>query len=188
MWVHAWSLGRVMQAAVQPSNSAASLIRDTSSTPHLESTMDVPSPATSALSALPISARDLAELLGRVLLSVLFLLSGVGKVGAYSATAAYMASVGLPSSLLPIVIAIEVFGALAIIAGWQTRVVAFLLAAFSLLTAAIFHRNFSDQIQMITFLKNGSIAGGWLLLVAHGAGPLSLDRYLSTRRKRMTLR
>jgi len=175
-----------MQAAAQRCNPAASLIPDTASTHQLESSMDVSSPATSELSAMPISARDLAELLGRVLLSALFFLSGVGKIAAYSGTAAYMASVGLPSSLLPPVIAIEVFGAATIIAGWQTRIVAFLLAGFSLLTAAIFHHNFSDQIQMITFLKNVSIAGGWLLLVAHGAGPLSLDRYLSTRRKRMT--
>jgi len=129
------------------------------------------------------SPRDLAELFGRLLLSALFLLSGVGKLGAYSGTAAYMASVGLPPVLLPIVIATEVLGALAIITGWQTRITALLLAGFSLLTAAIFHRNFGDQIQTIMFLKNISIAGGFLLLVAHGAGPLSLDRRLSTRRK-----
>ena len=138
--------------------------------------------ATSEPGTSAISTKDFAELLGRVLLSALFLLSGVGKLGAYSGTAAYMASVGLPGLLLPFVIATEVLGALAIIAGWKTRIVAFLLAGFSLVTAAIFHHNFSDQIQTIMFLKNVSIAGGWLLLVVHGAGRFSLDRRFSTQR------
>ncbi len=70
-------------------------------------------------------------------------------------------------------------GAIAIILGWQTRVTAFLLAGYSVLTALIFHANFADQIEMIMFLKNVSIAGGFLLLVANGAGPLSLDRRLA---------
>jgi putative oxidoreductase len=104
------------------------------------------------------------------------LLAGIGKLSASSATAAYMTSAGVPRALLPAVIVIELGGALAIILGWKTRVVAALLAGFSVLTALIFHNNFADQIQMIMFLKNVSIAGGFLLLVAHGAGPLSLDR------------
>jgi putative oxidoreductase len=78
--------------------------------------------------------------------------------------------------LLPAVIATEVLGALAIILGWKTRIVAFLLAGFSLLTAIAFHNNLADQTQLIMFFKNLSIAGGFLLLVANGAGPLSLDR------------
>ena len=60
--------------------------------------------------------------------------------------------------------------------GWKTRIVAVLLAGFSLLTAIVFHHNFADQMQMIQFLKDISIAGGLLLLVAKGAGPLSIDR------------
>jgi putative oxidoreductase len=119
---------------------------------------------------------NLTEASGRVLLALLFLLAGVGKLGAYNATAAYMSSVGVPGRLLPAVIATELLGSLAIILGWKTRAVALLLAGFSVITALIFHRNFADQIQMIMFLKNISIAGGFLLLVANGAGPLSLDR------------
>jgi putative oxidoreductase len=122
------------------------------------------------------TVKKVSELAGRSLLSVLFLLSGVGKIGAYAGTAAYMSSLGVPSVLLPVVIATEVLGALAIILGWQTRVTALLLAGFSLVTALVFHSNFGDQIEMIMFLKNVSIAGGFLLLVANGAGPLSLDR------------
>ena len=125
------------------------------------------------------TVQKVSELAGRSLLAVLFLLSGLGKIGAYAGTAGYMSSVGVPSALLPVVIAIEVLGALVIIVGWKTRVTAVLLAGFSLLTAVIFHNNFGDQIQMIMFLKNVSIAGGFLLLVANGAGPLSLDRRLA---------
>ena len=122
--------------------------------------------------------RNVSELAGRSLLSVLFLLSGLGKIGAYTATAAYMSSVGVSDVLLPVVIATEVLGAIAIILGWQTRIAAFLLAGYALLTALVFHTNFADQIEMIMFLKNVSIAGGFLLLVANGAGRLSLDRRL----------
>jgi len=125
------------------------------------------------------TVKNVSELAGRILLSGLFLLSGVGKVGAYAATAAYMSSVGVPGVLLPVVIATEVLGATAIVLGWQTRVSALLLAGYSLLAALVFHANFADQIEMIMFLKNVSIAGGFLLLVANGAGPLSFDRRLA---------
>jgi len=117
-----------------------------------------------------------AEVSGRFLLALLFLLSGLGKLGAYSATAAYMAAAGVPGALLPAVIAIEIFGSLAIVLGWKTRVTACLLAVFSILTALAFHNNLADQTQMIMFFKNLSIAGGFLLLAANGAGPWSLDR------------
>ena len=122
-----------------------------------------------------VSRANVVELTGRVFLSALFLLSGIGKLSAYAGTAVYMASAGVPAALLPIVIGVEIGGAVAIIVGWQTRIVALLLAGFTLLSALIFHTHFADQIQMIMFWKNVSIAGGLLLLVAHGAGPLSLD-------------
>jgi putative oxidoreductase len=120
--------------------------------------------------------RNLTEASGRVLLAVLFLLSGIGKLGAYAATGAYMTAFGVPSALLPVVIATEVLGALTIILGWKARVAGFLLAGFCLLTASIFHHNLADQTQLIHFFKDLAIAGGLLLLVANGAGPLSLDR------------
>jgi len=120
--------------------------------------------------------RNFAELTGRVLLAALFLLSGLGKIPGYAATAGYMASVGVPGGLLPVVIALEVLGAAALIIGWKTRIMAFLLAGFTLLSAVLFHSNFADQVQMIMFLKNLSIAGGLLLLVVHGAGRISVDR------------
>ena len=121
-----------------------------------------------------------AELVGRILLASLFLLSGLSKLGAYGATAAYMSSAGVPGALLPAVIAVELLGSLAVIVGWKTRIAAALLAGFSLLAAFLFHNNFADQIQMIMFIKNVSIAGGFLLLVANGAGAISLDRRSAT--------
>ncbi len=125
-----------------------------------------------------VSTKSVAEFAGRFLLAALFLISGLGKIGAYSATAGYMSSVGVPGFLLPIVIGTEVIGAAAIIVGWQTRIAAFLLAGFTLLSAALFHNNFGDQIQAIMFFKNVAIAGGFLLLVANGAGAISIDRRL----------
>ncbi|MEJ0085264.1 MAG: DoxX family protein [Pseudomonadota bacterium] len=125
--------------------------------------------------------QDLTELGGRVLLASLFLISGVGKISGYAATAGYMAAVGVPAGLLPLVIATEVLGGAAIIAGWKTRTVAFLLAGFTLLSGFLFHNNFANQIEMIMFLKNLSITGGLLLLVARGAGRISLDGRASAR-------
>jgi len=122
-----------------------------------------------------ITLRSTSELLGRILLMSLFLLSGLGKIGAYTATAGYMASVGVPGALLPLVIATEVLGSLAIILGWKTRVVSLLLAGFTLASGVLFHNNFADQIQMIMFFKNLSITGAFLMLAANGAGALSLD-------------
>jgi putative oxidoreductase len=116
------------------------------------------------------------NLAGRILLAQLFLVAGIGKIGAYAGTQAYMASVGVPGPLLPLVILLEVGGALTLALGWQTRLTALALAAFSLASAALFHTNFGDQVQMIMFMKNLAIAGGLLAVAAqnplHG---LSLD-------------
>ena len=123
-----------------------------------------------------LTLRNATELFGRILLACLFLLSGLGKITAYSATAGYMASVGVPGALLPLVIVMELLCSLAIILGWQTRVVSLLLAGFTLVAGALFHNNFADQIQMVMFFKNVAIAGALLMLAANGAGRLSLDR------------
>ena len=139
-------------------------------------------PTTAADNTAGVSASAYTELAGRVLLASLFLLSGLSKIGAYSGTAGYMAAVGVPPALLPLVIATEALGALAIILGWQTHIAAFLLAGYTLLAGLIFHSNFGDQIQMIMFLKNVSIAGGLLLLMARGAGPVSIDQRLASQR------
>ena len=80
-----------------------------------------------------------------------------------------------PKNLLPLVIALEVLGGAAIMIGWQTRMAAVLFAGFSVVSVVIFHADFSDQNQMIHFMKDISIAGGFLFLIFHGAGPYSVD-------------
>ena len=112
---------------------------------------------------------------GRILISLIFVVSGISKLGNFSGTQGYMESVGVPGMLLPIVIAVELLGGLAIILGWHTRIAAFLLAGFSLVSAVLFHANFGDQMQMIMFMKNLALAGGFLMLVSLGAGPWSID-------------
>lgn len=114
-------------------------------------------------------------LAGRLLLAITFVLAGYGKIGGYEGTQGYMESFGVPGMLLPLVIALELGGGLAIIAGWQTRVTAVLLAGFCLLAAFTFHMDFADRMQSILFMKNISIAGGFLMLVAFGPGALALD-------------
>jgi putative oxidoreductase len=120
--------------------------------------------------------QSLAAPTGRALLALLFLLAGLQKIGAYEGTLAYMASQGVPGFTLPLVIGLEIVGALAIVVGWHTRLVAFLLAGFSLASGLLFHFQPGDATQMTMLLKNVSIAGAFLLLVAHGAGDYSLDR------------
>jgi putative oxidoreductase len=116
---------------------------------------------------------------GRLLLGVLFVVSGIGKLAAPLATQAYIASVGLPMPLVAYVLAtvVEVGGGLALILGFRARLVAVGIAIFTLATAVLFHSNFADQNQMIHFLKNLSISGGLLQVAAFGAGRFSLDAW-----------
>jgi len=116
----------------------------------------------------------MAAPLGRILLSLIFITSGWGKIGAYAGTQAYMESAGVPGILLPLVIALELGGGIIVLLGWHTRLVSFLLAGFTLLSAVLFHAG-GDGMQGIMFMKNLAIAGGFLMLVSHGAGPYSVD-------------
>jgi putative oxidoreductase len=121
-------------------------------------------------------------LAGRVGLSLIFIISGWGKIAAYAGTQQYMASAGVPGSLLPLVIALELGGGLAVLTGAFTRWIALALAAFSLASAALFHAHLGDAAQAINFWKNVAMAGGFLMLAANGAGTLSLDHLWTKRR------
>jgi putative oxidoreductase len=121
-------------------------------------------------------ALALVPLVGRILISAIFLLSGISKITAPAAMIGYISSAGLPLPQvgLAIAIAVEVAGSIALIAGFHTRLTATILAVFTVVTALAFH-NLGDQSQFINFFKNIAMAGGLLQVVAFGAGPFSLD-------------
>ena len=121
-------------------------------------------------------ASNAGDLAGRILIAALFLMAGIGKLGSgYDSTQAYMEAMGVPAVLLPLVIALEIGGAILVITGFWTRTSALALAAFSILSAVLFHWDFSDQTQQVMLLKNVAIAGGFLLLASTGAGTWSVD-------------
>ncbi len=117
-----------------------------------------------------------APLIGRIFLGLFFLLAGVGKVGDPAGTAGYIQSVGLPGLLAWPAILFEIALGLAMLTGFKTRLAALAGAVFCIFTAVLFHNNFADQTQMIMFLKNFSIAGGFLMYFAHGAGAVAIDK------------
>ena len=112
---------------------------------------------------------------GRLLLAMMFVMSGLSKIGNFAGTQGYMEAMGVPGAVLPLAIALEVLGGLAIILGWKTKIASVALAGFCVVSAALFHNDFSNQSEMIMFMKNITIAGGFLLLVAHGPGAYALD-------------
>ncbi len=115
-------------------------------------------------------------LMARLLMAQIFLISGFSKLGAgYAATGAYMQAMGAPTVLLPLVIALEIGGGLALVLGFQTRWAALALALFCVVAALIFHHNLGDRIQSIMFMKNLAMAGGLLLLHGYGPGAFSVD-------------
>jgi putative oxidoreductase len=118
-----------------------------------------------------------APAIGRVLLAAIFVFSGIGKALAPAGAIGYIESVGLPFATLGVIaaIAIELGGGVMLALGIKTRLVAALLAAFSVVTALVFHNALGDQNQLIHFLKNIAMAGGLLQVVAFGAGAYSLD-------------
>jgi len=114
-------------------------------------------------------------IIARISASAIFITAGFSKLGAgYAGTQGYMASVGVPGELLPLVIALELGGGLALLLGFQTRLVALLLAGFCIISGFVFHSG-ADQMQQIMFMKNVAMAGGLLAFTIFGAGRLSLD-------------
>jgi len=124
---------------------------------------------------------DAAELMGRILIAAIFIMAGYGKIAGYAGTQGYMESMGVPGALLPLVIVTELGGGILVVLGLWTRLAAFALGGFSGLSALLFHANFGDQMQMIMFMKDFAMAGGFLFLVAHGAGALSVDAWRAKR-------
>ena len=115
--------------------------------------------------------------IGRILIAAIFLISGLGKLMAPGATMAYIASLGLPAPLPGFLgaLVLELAGAVLLVIGYRTRMVALLLAAYAVVTALIFHHALADQNQMFHFLKNFAMAGGLLQVTAFGSGAFGLD-------------
>jgi len=123
--------------------------------------------------------KDTTDLVARILLGLIFVMAGFSKIGGYDGTAGYMDSMGVPGSLLPLVILLELVGGLMVITGFKTQWAGYALAGFTLAAGFIFHFNFADQMQSILFMKNLAITGGLLLLAIHGTGRFSLDSKFS---------
>ena len=121
---------------------------------------------------------NILDLIGRIFISLVFLLSGINKIDNYEGTIGWMESLGMPGIFLIPTIILEIIGPILIIIGYKVKISAALLSLFCVATAIIFHNDFSDQMQFVSFMKNIALAGGFLILFINGAKGLSLDNKL----------
>ena len=125
----------------------------------------------------------IVEFVGRILLSALFLIEGLGKISMQEEVIMYMEEYGVPGILFVPAIAVEVLFPLLLIVGYKTKWVASIMALFTFTVAIIFHTDFSQGMQMMFFLKDLAIAGGFMLIVAYGPGKISLDNYFKLKQE-----
>ena len=123
------------------------------------------------------------EIFGRIFLSAVFLIAGVNKIFNYEGTTAYMESFGIPGFLYIPAIILEILFPLLIVIGYQTKISALIMAIFSVSLAIIFHTDFSNQMQVMSFLKNFAIAGGFIIIFVNGPSRWSIDYMLKSRKK-----
>ena len=121
---------------------------------------------------------QIVEILGRILLSAIFLINGIGKIFNYEGTIQYMENFDVPGYLIIPAIIVEILFPILLIIGYYTKFSALVLSLFTLVLAVIFHTDFSNQMQLISFLKNIAIAGGFLIIFVYGPGKYSLDHKL----------
>jgi putative oxidoreductase len=122
---------------------------------------------------------NIFDLVGRIFISLVFLLSGFNKIGNYEGTIGWMESFGMPGIFLIPAIILEVGAPIFIIVGYKVKISAALLSLFCITTAIIFHNDFTNQMEFISFMKNIGLAGGFLFLVINGAKDFSLDKKFS---------
>ena len=120
----------------------------------------------------------IVEILGRLLLSAIFLINGIGKIFNYEGTIQYMENFDVPSYLIIPAITVEILFPILLIIGYYTKFSALVLSLFTLALAVIFHTDFSNQMQLMSFLKNIAIAGGFLIIFVYGTGKYSIDHKL----------
>jgi len=123
----------------------------------------------------------IVEFLGRVLLSTLFLVEGIGKISMQEDVIMYMEDYGVPEILFLPAIILEILFPLLLITGYRTKWAASVMALFTFTVAIIFHTNFSEGMQMIFFLKDIAIAGGFMIIIVYGPGKISLDHYFKSK-------
>ena len=121
------------------------------------------------------------ELVGRIFLSALFLIEGIGKLFAQEQVITYMEDYGVPGMLFIPAVVVEILFPLLLIVGYKTRLAALVMALFTLTVAIIFHTDFSDGMQLISFLKNLAIAGGFMIIIAYGSNKFSIDHFLKSK-------
>ena len=119
---------------------------------------------------------NLFDLIGRIFISLVFLLSGYNKIFNYDNTISWMEGFGIPGFLLWPAIVLEILLPIFIIIGYRTQISATILAMFCLATALIFHYDFANQMQTIAFLKNFALAGGFLFIAVHGPKEWSMEK------------
>ena len=120
------------------------------------------------------------DVLGRIFLSTLFLIEGTNKIFNYEETIQYMENFGVPGYLAIPAIILEILFPLLLIIGYQTKIAALVMMIFTVVVAIIFHTNFDDQMQFITFFKDIAIAGGFIIIFVNGAGKFSVDYKLKS--------
>ena len=120
------------------------------------------------------------ELVGRIFLSALFLIEGVGKLFTQEQVIMYMEDYSVPSILFIPAVVVEILFPLLLIVGYKTRLAALVLALFTLTVTIIFHTDFDDGMQLISFLKNLAITGGFMIVIAYGSNKFSLDHFLKS--------
>ena len=117
----------------------------------------------------------IVELIGRILLSALFLIEGIGKISMQEDVMMYMENYGIPGILFIPAVILEILFPLLLIVGYKTKLAAFVMALFTLTVAIIFHTDFSEGMQITFFLKDLAIAGGFMIIFVYGSNKISLD-------------
>ena len=119
---------------------------------------------------------NVIDLVGRILISALFLINGMFKISNYEGTIGWMESFGMPGMFIVPAIIVEIAGPVLIIIGYKTKFAAGLLSLFCITTAFIFHNDFANQMQTIAFLKNFGLAGGFLFIAANGPKEWAIEK------------
>ena len=125
----------------------------------------------------------IVELVGRIFLSALFLIEGFGKISMQEDVIMYMEEYGVPGILFMPATTLEILFPLFLILGYKTKWAASVMALFTFAVAIIFHTDFSESMQMMLFLKDLAIAGGFMIIIAYGPGKISLDHYFKPKQE-----